>query len=30
LVVIYDFVRKKKQRSSGTDLVHLWRYAPTI
>jgi hypothetical protein len=29
LVVIYDFVRKKKQRSSGTDLVHLWRYAPT-
>jgi hypothetical protein len=26
LVVIYDFVKKKKQRSSGTDLVHLWRF----
>lgn len=29
LVVIYDFVKKKKQRSSGTDLVHLWRFRPT-
>lgn len=27
--VIYDFVRKKKKRSEGTDMVHLWQFEPS-
>ncbi len=26
VVMLYDFVKKKNKRSSGTDLLHLWEY----
>ena len=26
VVMLYDFVQKKKKRSSGTDLLHLWEF----